>query len=81
MNTNESELTDALKDAVRWLDAIEQRLGLEMVNLMPNNCLGRPAMLQIIDRMEKLEEREPEPAGSRDRDEWRHEAAAAQGLK
>jgi hypothetical protein len=52
MNSNEQEMLEALKDAVRWLDAIEQHLGFEMVKLMPNNCLGRPAMRQIIARMD-----------------------------
>lgn len=51
-DSNEQELLALVKDAVRWLDAIEQRMGIEMIACMPNNCLGRPAMRQAIARME-----------------------------
>ena len=51
MTANEQEMLEAIRDAVRWLDAIEQHLGGKMVSLMPNNCLGRPGMRQIITRM------------------------------
>lgn len=53
MTADEHEMLDALKDAVRWLDAIELKVGNQIIDWMPNNCLGRPGMRQIIARMER----------------------------
>lgn len=44
-------LRDALKDAIRWLDAIESGVGNHtLVNLMPNNCLGRNDMRRVLEQ-------------------------------
>lgn len=44
-------LRDALKDAVRWLDAIESGVGNHtLVNLMPNNCIGRNDMRRVLEQ-------------------------------
>lgn len=46
------DLLESLKAAVAWLDSIEERLGPEMINLLPNGSFGRPTMLQAIAKAE-----------------------------
>lgn len=44
-------LRHALKDAIRWLDAIESGVGNHtLVNLMPNNCIGRNDMRRVLEQ-------------------------------
>jgi hypothetical protein len=63
---------------------LECRDALPAISLVSAKLRG--VKLDLADRIEDALEpwrivEEPEPAGSRDRDEWRHEAAEQQRLK
>lgn len=43
------EIAGCLSDAVRWLNCIEQKVGLNaFIDMMPNNCAGRTQMDRAV---------------------------------